>query len=107
MVLALGRIVHYALGTVDAEQITKRRRDATTSDFAAQNTGAMIHAGNPVAPGQVFPAVVVAAFGEATANLKVLLDGNDELWATSRVRSPRTEAGPIMPGTWDWPEIQG
>jgi hypothetical protein len=53
---------------------------------------------NPVSEGQVLPAVVTAIFdgSDVTANLKVLLDGEDSYWATSRTLGDRL-------GQWFWP----
>jgi hypothetical protein len=57
------------------------------------------HVGNQVQEGEVYAAVVVRVFDprSTTANLKVLLDGNDEFWATSR----QLGDGPSF---WTWPE---
>lgn len=79
----IGRIVHYTLTETDAKLIDEGVPGKR----------------NPVAKGQVYPAMVVAVFGNgANANLKVFLDGGPgaEYWATSR---PEGDA----PGTWCWP----
>ena len=85
-----GRIVHYTLSKGDAEYIGSRRSFGLHGGAYA----------NYVAEGQVYPAVVVRVFDEATTtcNLKVLLDGYDEYWATSRQEGDR-------PGSWAWPPI--
>jgi hypothetical protein len=80
---SIGRIVHYQLSQDDAIVVTNRRLQ----------TGVV---GNHVAAGQTYPAMVVRTFGGTTVNLRVVLDGDDLLWATSRVEG--TEAG-----TWCWP----
>lgn len=81
----LGRTVFYVLNEYDAEWIENNLPNAVPTQR------------NRAVAGQVYPAVVVAAFGSAV-NLKVLLDGGtgQEYWATSRTWG--TE-----PGTWHWP----
>lgn len=91
-----GRIVHYYLSAWDADQINRRRADAHAAE--AGNTGKIIHVGNDVREGQLYPAIVVATWGGASVNLQVWLDGNDTLWATSR-----SEGEPHTPGKWSWP----
>lgn len=80
MTPTIGRIVIYKLGEQDVAQINARRTaNAKTRDA--------YEFGNPVAIGQEFPAVICQVFSGApmgTVNLKVLLDGYDEHWATSR-----------------------
>jgi len=86
-----GRIVHYMLTEQDAAEITRRR---TTEVAIAQRIeagrwpiGAQAHIGNPVAAGDVYPAMIVRVFQPSdvgTSNLRVFLDGSDEYWATSR-----------------------
>lgn len=88
--LAMGRIVHYRLTESDAEQIDRER---VTFQHAAVPD---LH-WNYAEAGEVYPAMVVRAFGDTHANLQVMLDGNDTFWATSRPEG--TE-----PGTWAWPE---
>lgn len=79
----LGRIVHYTLGPADVNAIN-----------GSPATG--LARGNSVRAGQVLPAVVVAAFGGSTVNLKVLLDGYENYWATSRVEG-------VGEYKWAWP----
>lgn len=80
----LGRIVHYRLSAADVGLI-QHRRDA--DDIAC----------NAVREGDVYAAVIVRVFGPVTAvNLRVLLDGDDTYWATSRLPGDQ-------PGRWDWP----
>lgn len=82
----IGRIVHYRLSTTDVQQIDERRREA-----GGQR-------GNSAVPGDVYPAVVVRTFGDSLGvNLRVLLDGPDTHWATSRGYGVET------PGCWFWP----
>ncbi|MGP4090196.1 hypothetical protein [Streptomyces sp. KR55] len=82
-----GRIVMYRLSEDDARHITQQRAHDSVN-------------GNFVREGDRYPAVVVRTFAGNPAdvcNLKVLLDGEDTHWATSRHEG--TE-----PGTWSWPE---
>lgn len=97
MKATIGRIVHYALTDHDAAAINRRRGDALASDTG--QTGRIIHVGNTVAAGLVFPAMVVRDWG-ASVNLQVYLDGNDIYWATSRSEGEG-------PGTWMWPPRVG
>lgn len=102
----VGRIVHYKLNDADARAINVRRADADAyrrksprgEAGEAGATGHVAHAGNHVAVGEVYPALVVRVFDPSvtTANLQVLLDGNDTYWATSRVEGEE-------PGQWSWP----
>lgn len=72
---SIGRIVLYKLSVGDAMSIAAQR----------EHTGA---SGNVAVAGDEYPAVVVRIFapGEpSTCNLRVLLDGTDDYWATSRV----------------------
>lgn len=103
---SLGRIVLYRLHAQDAEQINRRRNDfsATTIATLGQVTwpggpgrsGHIGHYGSTVSEGDVFAAVIVRTFESAPVNLKVLLDGNDDYWATSRLEGDE-------PGQWFWP----
>ncbi|MDX3555175.1 hypothetical protein [Streptomyces europaeiscabiei] len=95
---SIGRIVHYTLSEWDAGQINRRRKDFHENGRAQAGSGFVGHIGNWAAEGDVFPAVVVKVFNESTvtANLQVLLDGNDTYWATSAAEGDR-------PGTWAWP----
>ncbi|WP_371579484.1 hypothetical protein [Streptomyces sp. NBC_01314] len=95
---SIGRIVHYRLSEHNAEQINQGRKDFHENGRAQAGSGFVGHVGNWAAEGDVFPAVVVQVFDEATvtANLQVLLDGNDTYWATSAAEGDR-------PGAWAWP----
>ncbi|SFK73580.1 hypothetical protein [Streptomyces pini] len=84
---AIGRTVHYAL-TRDDVDLIKRRRD-THPDRAV---------GNPVTEGDTYPAVIVRVWDDNSVNLRVWLDGTDDLWAPSRHHGTTDE-----PGTWAWP----
>lgn len=88
---SVGRIVHYTLSEQDAALIAARR---AAQAFPAGIVGQH----NAVSPGDTYPAVVVRTFGGSAANLKVLLDGDDTYWATSRC-----EGQPDEQGCWIWP----
>lgn len=78
----LGRIVQYVLNEGDVAAINQMHPDKSKR--------------NPVRAGQTLPAIVVATFGGTTVNLRVLLDGYGEYWATSRQEGD----GPFY---WHWP----
>jgi hypothetical protein len=103
----IGRVVHYTLNNADAQAINVRRADFQAFQRSHAHphepgqpgaTGHVAHVGNTAVAGQVFPATVVRVFDPSTttANLQVLLDGNDTYWATSRVEGDTA-------GTWAWP----
>lgn len=81
----IGTIVTYKLTADDAQAINRRRDDFDRTQHTGQPWpyGAQAHLGNRASAGDVYPAVVVRNWG-GDVNLKVLLDGNDDLWATSR-----------------------
>lgn len=83
----LGRIVHYTLNETDADKINARRVSAAVPEVGG---------GNRVVAGQDCAAVVVACWGNSSANLQVLLDGADSYWATSRSEGDEQ-------GRWHWP----
>lgn len=96
---SIGRIVHYTLTEQDAQAINKRRTDfeahRTTDTYA--DTGYVAHYGNTARAGYVFPAVIVSTWSgtSPSANLRVLLDGTDDLWTASTFGDG--------PGQWIWP----
>lgn len=116
MIPSLGRIVHYRLSEEDATAVNRRRHDARMHlpEHRDGATGVQIHVGNPVSAGEVYAAVIVTQWGgesptpNTSVNLKVLLDGTDDLWVTSasqgvgqrqwseppRVGAPVGESGP-------------
>lgn len=104
----IGRIVQYRLTASDASEIDRRR--TTRNDIADRIAsgswpmGAQAHLGNPVREGDVYPAIIVSVWDAkaGTVNLRVLLDGTDEFWATSRCESLGVEPHPL-PGHWGWP----
>lgn len=83
----IGDIGLYTLSEHDAGMVNKRREDARQSGIARQETGAVVHFGNGVQVGDVFPLVITRVWDdgtiEARVNGQVLLDGNDSLWVTS------------------------
>jgi len=104
IVPTLGRIVWYVLSSDDAVKINKRRADARQHmDLHRQNSnGVMVHVGNDVSLGDIYPAMVVRVWGDrpdSYVNLKVELDGSDNYWATSR------RVGEA-PGTYHWMPYQ-
>lgn len=91
--LTPGRIVYFVFDAQSAHEVMRRR---TTSGSIAERlaptphpgapqwpVGAQAHIGNDVRAGDICPAMVVASFGGDMVNLKVMLDGSDEYWATS------------------------
>lgn len=90
----VGQRVLYTLGASDAADINRRRTDYAVFWRNANNdvqgeggrNGHQGHFGNSAAEGDQYPATIVRVFDETvtTANLQVLLDGNDTYWATSR-----------------------
>lgn len=89
--VAVGSQVLYKLSEHDARHVRERRRYTGTP-------------GNHPAEGQVYPAWVVASWGGTTVNLRVLLDGDDTYWATSRQHGG--DAGQwLYPGESDEPEV--
>ena len=86
MIPTVGRIVHYRLSEVDATNVASSRARSSTH-------------GNTAREGDVFPMVIVRTWGDtegAAVNGRVLLDGPDDLWVTSRNEG-------TGPGTWSPP----
>lgn len=88
MIPSVGRIVHYRLSEHDALAITQRRDDARRSRIAHDKTGAVVHVGNPVKAGDVYPMLITRIWAEEPTETtavqgQVFLDGNDNLWVTS------------------------
>lgn len=82
---SIGRIVHYCLDEADRSQI------AATGG----NHGLIVQ-----------PAVIVAVHSDDCVNLKVLIDGPQDLWVTSIMHfDPATGDDAAQPanGTWRWP----
>ena len=115
IVPTVGRIVYFTLAAWQAEQINKRRADASRCihKHAWEADGSQVHVGNPVVDGQVCAAMIVAVWGntpESAVNLKVMLDGADDFWVTSTsVEDDRADGGgnPIhTPGRYHWMPYQ-
>lgn len=88
MIPTIGRIVHYRLCEQDANQINKRRADATAhmTEHRETSNGVVVHVGNSVSQGDVYPLVITRVWGAtdgSAVNGQVLLDGTDSLWVTS------------------------
>ncbi len=98
-----GRIVYFVFDKQSAEEVMRRRTDGASIAARMKATpptwpaGAMAHIGNPVASGDIYPAMVVKVWGDARVNLKVMLDGADGYWATSVVFDPEKS-----PRSWHW-----
>lgn len=106
-----GRIVLYTMTVDDARIVNARRRHAQEKYHLHQHqkNGTQLHVGNEVVEGEVYPAMVVRAWGNAPdsyVNLKVELDGNDVYWATSRKVEEAKEDGSHTPGYYHWMDYQ-
>lgn len=84
---SLGRIVHYVLSADDVDAIDRLMPIVVDGQRQPRN---------PVAVGDMYPAMVVKVFGAPYANLQVFLDGACTYWATSRGEGDQ-------PATWSWP----
>jgi hypothetical protein len=85
---SIGRIVHYTLNGHDAAGVNRRRTDARRhqAEHMAACNGVVVHTGNNVAAGDVYPMIITRVWGQtedSAVNGQVLLDGNDLLWVTS------------------------
>lgn len=92
-------LVRYTLTEEDAEAINRRR---TTGESIVHrlganqwHEGAQAHIGNRAYAGDIYPMVIVRAWGPRCVNGQVFLDGTDTLWVTSVY-----DGGPDTPGTW-------
>ena len=75
----IGRIVNYA---------------TTNEDKSKMEAASKINGGCNKA--EVLPAIVVAVWSENCINLRVIADGNLDLWKTSANQGDQ-------PGQWSWP----
>lgn len=85
----VGLMVHYKLNQSDAGAINRRRTDACASGISSEHSGAIIHVGNTVLAGDVYPMVITRIWGSdhrSAVQGQVFLDGNDVYWATSRTQ---------------------
>jgi len=100
--LVPGRIVYYVVSEQAAAEIMRRR---TTGGSIAERlkvlawpAGAQAHLGNEVKVGDIYPAMVLRVWGSSgCSNIKVMLDGSDEYWATSV-----SFEDDKRPGSWHW-----
>ena len=104
-----GRIVYFVFDAQSASEVNRRRTTGASialrmkygddPQLKAWPAGAQAHIGNDVQAGDVYPAMVVRVWDQAagTVNLKVMLDGSDEYWATS-VRFDAEKS----PRSWHW-----
>lgn len=97
----MGEIVRYTFTAEQARSINRRRRHARQSHFADQETGAMIHVGDVVTTGDVYPLFVIKSSRSGAVSGQVFLNGNDSFWVehayvVNEVESPY--------GHWFWPE---
>lgn len=88
----VGRIVLYTLASYDVDAIRIQRGPDGR--------------GNSVSPGDIYPAMVVRTWGDPSdsymrVNLKVMLDGPDSYWATSRKVGVADEQG-----SYHWMDYQ-
>ena len=87
IVPTIGRIVIYKLSETDVSRIQAKR---------------LGFAYNDVRVGDEYPAIIVRTWGgtpTSAVNLKVMLDGEDSYWATSRAVGDK-------PGDYHWMEYQ-
>lgn len=93
-----GKLVIYQINEEDATEINRRRSDAIIHNANNAHSGIQVYVGNDVYPGDLFPAIIIRVWQGPefnSANLKVLLDGNDTWWVQSRTRGKQ-------PGQWRW-----
>lgn len=99
MLPTVGRTVLYTLNATDAQNINGARSCGFGNEPRTHNTK-HCPVGNHAVAGDVCAAIVVRIFDPAkwTVNLKVLLDGTDDHWATSRTFGEGE-------GEWRWPLV--
>lgn len=83
---SIGRVVHYSLTAYNANAVNRRRNDARENKNVGQY-GFILHSGNDVVEGDIFPLIITRVWGPPETptafNGQLLLDGNDTLWVTS------------------------
>lgn len=84
----VGDLVLYSLSEQNANQINRRRSDASLNvrKMREERPGFIAHIGNSVAAGDVFPMTITRVWGSTpgcAVNGQVMLDGNDLHWVTS------------------------
>ena len=98
-----GRIVYFVFSEQHAAEVMRRRTNsASIADRLKDGVwpaGAQAHIGNEVNAGEIYPAMVLRVWSDESgcSNLKVMLDGSDEYWATSISYDASKK-----PGTWHW-----
>ncbi len=128
--LVPGRIVYFVFNEQQAGEVMRRRTTGksiadrmkvqieaahapvdTTPEIYGWPAGAQAHIGNEVKAGDICPAMVLRVWSQESgcSNLKVMLDGSDEYWATSVNFAAGTpgplgasDVGVYPPGTWHW-----
>lgn len=82
---SIGATHEYVLTQSDVDQIMRRRNDAKNAinKNRVGKTGFVLHFGNDVSAGEVYPLVITKVWDGGSVNGQVLLDGNDCLWVTS------------------------
>ena len=96
----VGRMVHYVLSEDDANIINALRKAALIVPRVEKIQGIQYHAGNSVEAGEHCAMVIVKVSNDqGLINGKVLLDGQDDHWVTSRSFSEEKK-----PFTWHWIE---
>lgn len=96
-----GRVVYFKLSQQDADAINKRREDVSRNleTIRESSVGYQAHIGNPVQAGEICVMIITAIWSDDCINGKVLLDGNDDYWATSVNRGEGEHQ-------WDWMPFQ-
>ncbi len=92
-----------------AQSIAERMKDTKDEGLTPKSptwpAGAQAHIGNDVHAGDILPAMVVRVWSQESgcSNLRVILDGTDEYWATSVIfdDSDDDQTG-RRPDTWHW-----
>jgi hypothetical protein len=82
--LTAGRFVAYTLSEYEAREVVRLHGDKIGSTLNRPDAG------------DVYPALVLRAWSDTCANLKVFLDGEPTLWLTSRSEGEGE-------GRWAWP----
>ena len=88
--LTVGRMLHYVVSEFDAAQIKQQRNDRAPEN----KDGTWNPMGNSVDAGQHLASVVVYVWNKDSGmvNLKCLLDGYDDFWATNIMPDSAYEA---------------
>ena len=98
--LIVGRVVHYVISEDDAKAINARRTEANQIPPSEKLPGVQYFVGNSVEAGEHCAMVIVKVWNsDGLINGKVLLDGRDEYWTTSKSFSDEKK-----PYTWHWIE---